>query len=85
MDHKPCKQDEQRCMNLYAAQGDKVRYIAPRHDQNDYFSAGENAEEMLVEGRSYTVRETHDYEPLTFVELEEHPGVLFYTTDFVDC
>lgn len=75
----------QKCMNLYANQGDKVKFIAPKHDHDDYFYAGENAEKLLKQGEIYTVKLTHEYDPFVFVELEEFPGNLFYATDFVDC
>jgi len=87
VDSQICKQfrTEQKCMNLYAKQGDKVKFIAPNHDRNDYFDAGENATKLLKKGEIYTVGVTHGYELFTFVELEEFPGYLFYATDFVDC
>jgi len=82
-----CKrlENEQKCMNLYAKQGDKVEFVAPEHDRDDYFDAGKNATKMLIKGGVYTVREMHGYDLFTFVELEQFPGYLFYATDFIDC
>ncbi|NLI93574.1 MAG: hypothetical protein GX434_15710 [Peptococcaceae bacterium] len=76
--------NERKCMNLYAVQGDKVRFIAPPHDEHDLFMAGENAERLLEKGQVYTVKVTHGYNLFTFVELEEFPNMLFYATDFED-
>jgi hypothetical protein len=75
---------EESCMNLYAVQGDKIKYTAPQHDRNDRFEAGKNAEALLSKGQVYTVKTTHGYDLYTFVELTEFPGLLFYATDFVD-
>lgn len=71
-------------MNLYAVQGDKVRFMASKQGADNYFGARENAEKVLEKESVYTVKTMHGYDVYTFVELEEFPGLLFYSTDFVD-
>jgi hypothetical protein len=71
-------------MNIYAVQGDKVRFTASKQGTDNYFGARENAERLLEKEAIYTVKVMHSYEIYTFVELEEFPGLLFYSTDFAD-
>jgi len=63
--------------------GDNVRYIARADNRNDLFDAGQNAVQHLRKGNRYTVRQTYHYDDYIFVELAEHPGILFYSYDFV--
>lgn len=83
--NKTCTNNpDEHCMNIFAEKGDKVKYIASTNDQNDIFDAGKNALKYLEKGQIYTLKATYQYDWLTFVELAEFPGILFYSTDFAD-
>ncbi|NLP43325.1 MAG: hypothetical protein GX351_01740 [Peptococcaceae bacterium] len=63
--------------------GDIVQYIARADNRHDLFEAGQNAINHLKKGSNYTVRQTYYYDDYIFIELAEHPGVLFYSYDFI--
>ena len=71
-------------MNIYAIKGSKIIYIAVTDERDDIFDAGKNALKYLTKGQTYTVNKIFECCSFTMVELEEFPGLFFYSNDFID-
>ncbi|KUO66299.1 MAG: hypothetical protein APF84_17870 [Gracilibacter sp. BRH_c7a] len=80
-----CTQANNRRMNIYAPKGWKVVYIAATDERDDIFNAGRNAIQYLRKDQIYTVNMIFECCSFTMVELEEFPGIFFYSNDFIDC
>lgn len=89
MDTLLCKRDRNdsvnpKRMNIYAVRGSKIVYISATDERDDIFNAGKNARTYLTKGQIYTVNRIFECCSFTMVELEEYPGIFFYSNDFID-
>jgi len=69
-------------MNIWAKRGDKVIYKYPN---NGYPHDQEDAKKYLVLNKVYTVKETVVWDSISYVWLEEIPGIPFNCGHFEDC
>lgn len=69
------------CMNIYALEGHKVRFVYP---DNGYEEDKRRVEEHLKLNEEYTVDCTIVYNDFTDVMLKEIPGITFNSCHFVD-